>query len=169
MLNHTPLFIASLLLCQRAHPTVTDDRGKVCPLLYVYFLFSRIRVVVQYFALNKKTTSSSRTSQLDLLLSSTTQSLHSNRNRNRNRKQQNKERLFIYIMGWFGKKEKTLAECETIAQTLSDATKLPKECEKYDSVVEGLKKKEQGVAYQGAMSRRATKNAQLIRRMTKTR
>jgi hypothetical protein len=44
MLNHTLLSIASLLLCQRAHPT-TDDRGKACPLLYVYFLFSRIRVV----------------------------------------------------------------------------------------------------------------------------
>lgn len=68
-------------------------------------------------------------------------------------------------MGWFSK-EKTLEECDKIAQGLNNVNDLPQECQKYEKIVDALKKKS-GIAYQGA-GRRATKNAQLVRRMTNT-
>lgn len=69
-------------------------------------------------------------------------------------------------MGWFSK-EKSLAECEKISKDLSDIKDLPQECQKYDSVVDAVKKKSD-IAFKGSVGRRATKHGQLVRRMTNT-
>jgi hypothetical protein len=61
---HVKSYPASLLLCQRAHPTPVNDRGKVCPLLYMCFLFSRIRVVV---SMDPSTSSSTLPKNQDIL------------------------------------------------------------------------------------------------------
>jgi len=70
-------------------------------------------------------------------------------------------------MGWFSK-EKTLQECEKLVEKLDNLKDLPDACVKYESVVNALKKKQDGLAWQGSPGRRATKNAQLVRRMTRT-